>query len=190
MGRTSRRTTSRPKGAWETSRKSTFYRRLTLRRADGQVYLNRWGIGHDRIGGVYLHRMAAPDPGVDLHDHPWWFASLIVWGGYTELRADTREASMLARIADEHPTCTRGIPVHRRWLSARTMRFDECHTITTLNRPVSWSLILRGPRRRKWGFYLADGYMPEAQYDATVRAGRRDLWSDQAVAARRQATQS
>lgn len=70
---------SRPGGAWETTRKRGLYRRLTLRRADGEVYLNRWGIGHDRVGGVLLHRMDAPDPGVDLHDHPWWFVSIILW---------------------------------------------------------------------------------------------------------------
>jgi cellulose synthase/poly-beta-1,6-N-acetylglucosamine synthase-like glycosyltransferase len=95
---------SRPNGAWETTRKKGMYRRLTLRRADGRVYLNRWGIGHDRIGGVLLHRMDAPDPGIDLHDHPWWFASLIIKGGYTEARATIRQP-------DEQTWTTR-----RRWL--------------------------------------------------------------------------
>lgn len=172
----------RPAGAWETSRKTGLYRRLTLRRADGRVYLDRWGIGHDRIGGILLHRMEAPDPGVDLHDHPWWFASLILWGGYTEQRADTRHASFLAALADGFGYASgpgRGYEQARRPLSVRSMRLDECHTITALNRRTSWSLIVRGPRRRKWGFYMPDGWMPEAEYDATVRADRRDLWSDQ-----------
>lgn len=176
--RLSRRFQSRPGGAWATSRKRGIYRRLTLRRADGRVYLNRWGFGTDRTGGVLLHRMDAPDPGIDLHDHPWWFVSIILWGGYTELRADTRDAPMLARLADASGGL-RGMTEHRRWLSVKTMRLDECHTITDLTRRVSWSLVIKGPRRRKWGFYLPDGYMPEAQYDATVRADRRDLWSDQ-----------
>ena len=60
----------RPNGASETSHKKGLYRRLTLRRSDGRVYLNRWGIGDDRIGGVLLHRMDAPDPGTNLHDPP------------------------------------------------------------------------------------------------------------------------
>lgn len=78
-------------GTWERSIRKGLYRRLTLRRADGQVYLNRWGVGHDRVGRVLLHKMEAPDPGVDLHDHPWWFVSIVLWGGYTEQRADIRE---------------------------------------------------------------------------------------------------
>lgn len=160
------------------------YRRLTLRRADGRVYLNRWGFGHDRIGKVLLHRMDAPDPGIDLHDHPWSFLTIILWGGYTEERASIRDAERLATVADvlddladeQHP---RGEVQRVRWLSARLMRLDECHRITELRRKTSWSLVICGPVRRGWGFYTSDGYVPEPIYDQTIRAGRRDLWSDQ-----------
>lgn len=157
------------------SRTKGVYRRLTLRRADGQVYLNRWGFSHDRVGGILLHRMDAPDPGIDLHDHPWWFCSIILWGGYWEKRRTIRP----------HLANPGAFTLERRlrW-SVRTMRLDECHTITALNRRSSWSLVIRGPRVRTWGFYTPDGYMDEAVYDATIRAERRDLWSDQAVAGR------
>lgn len=171
---------SRPAGAWETSRKNGLYRRLTLRRADGRVYLNRWSIGHDRIGSIKLHRMDAPDPGVDLHNHPWFFVSMILWGGYTELRANVLDASRFARFAEMWPGAShRGIEVLRRPLSVKAMRLDECHTITALHRRVSWSLVITGPRRRRWGFFLPAGYMDERDYDATVRAERRDLWAEQ-----------
>ena len=174
---------SRLDGTWERSIRKGLWRRLTLRRADGQVYLNRWGVAHDRIGGVMLHRMEAPDPGVDLHDHPWWFVSIVLWGGYTEQRADSRIAPHLARMADQFPeTCTRGAITERRAGSARSMRLDECHTITALHRRTCWTLVIRGPRRRAWGFFLPTGYVSEPVYDTTVRAERRDLWSDQRAA--------
>ena len=84
----------------------------------------------------------------------------------------------LAQVAEQFPaTATRGVAVERRPGSIRNMRLDECHTITRLRRRTSWTLIVRGPRRRRWGFYLPTGYMPEAEYDATVRAERRDLRS-------------
>lgn len=179
---------NRPNGAWERSLRygpGRIFRRLTLRRADNQVYLNRWGLAHDRIGGVLLHKMEAPDPGVDLHDHPWWFVSIILWGGYTEQRAPIREAPLFAKLADAYPDgCTRGVVEQRHWLSAQVMRLDECHTITDLTRRTSWSIVFKGPRRRSWGFYMPDGYLSEREYDETVRAGRRDLWSEQNVAAR------
>lgn len=175
----------RADGTSETARKPGLWRRLTLRRADGQVYLDRWGVGHDRIGRVLVHKMSAPDPGVDLHDHPWTFVSIVLWGGYDEERADTRDAFRFAEIALRvGPQAKRGHTVNRRWLSARRLRLDECHRITRLHRRTCWTLVVAGPRRRGWGFYLPHEYLPEALYDATVRAGRRDLWSDQNVAAR------
>jgi hypothetical protein len=64
------------------------------------------------------------------------------------------------------------------------MRLDECHTIVQLAGKHSWSVVIKGPRRRQWGFYTPEGYMTESKYDGTLRAGRRDLWSDQRVSER------
>lgn len=150
--------------------------RMRLRRDDGRIYLDRWGIEHHRLGGIFLHRMDAPDPGRDLHDHPWWFVSLIVAGGYVEERADTRDAVRYASVAVEYPdafdTVRRGHRVVRRPWSLRVMHPDECHTITGLLGRRSWSLIVHGPKRRNWGFYLADGWMPWRRYHDERRGGR------------------
>lgn len=171
---------TRPHGSTESSARVGPFglvRRLRLRRADGDIYLDRWGIGHDRIGRVLIHRMQAPDPGIDLHDHPWWFASIILKGGYTELRADIRDAVVFAGLADLHPSSDRGVPVDRRPGSIRTMRLDECHTITRLrNERSSWSLVIGGPRRRRWGFYMASGFVSDRRYVEEVRSERRDLF--------------
>lgn len=155
--------------------------RLRLRRFDGAIYLDRWGIESDRIGGIFLHKMSAPDPGDHLHDHPWAFASLTLWGGYVEERADCREAPLFAAVACRYPaTCTPGVPERRRWLSWRVMRLDECHRITDLTRRPVWTLVLHGPRRRSWGFFTADGWVHYRTYDETHRAEHRDLWSEPA----------
>lgn len=154
------------------------WRRMRLRRSDGRIYLDRWGFQFDQIGRIFLHRMDAPDPGVDLHDHPWWFASIVLWGGYTELRADTRDAPLFAGMAEKWPTTRRGVEVERRVGSVRTMRLDECHTIVRLHRRRCWTLVIGGPRRRKWGFYMPHGFVGERTYDETVRVERRDLWNE------------
>lgn len=175
----------RADGTSETARKTGLWRRMRLRRADGQVYLDRWGLGHDRIGRVLVHRMQAPDPGVDLHDHPWWFVSIVLWGGYTEQRALIREAPELAQWAERWPTtCRRGVENERRVGSVQSMRLDECHSITELRRRTCWTLVIGGPRRRGWGFYLPTGFVDERTYDETVRAERRDLWNDEKVLVR------
>jgi hypothetical protein len=46
-------------------------------------YLQRWYLlPRNRRLNIYLHRFVASDDPVGLHDHPWWFASLILHGHY------------------------------------------------------------------------------------------------------------
>lgn len=153
--------------------------RMRLRRADGEVYLERWGIQHDRIGGVLLHRMSAPDPGLDLHDHPWTFVTIPLVGGYEEQRADTRLASMFATMADAAPGAShRGVIERVRPRRPRRMRLDECHRIVALSRRHVWTLVIHGPPRRRWGFYMPTTWMVHDHYGRTVRAERRDMWDE------------
>lgn len=150
---------------------------MRLRRADGQVYMDRWGIERSPWFGIYVHRFTAPDPGIDLHDHPWTFWSLVLKGGYTEERCDVRDAPRRA-FAAEVGQCERGRSVHRRRFSVRSLRLDECHRIVSLDGPVCWTLVVHGSWRRKWGFYLPAGFVESHVYGQTVRSKRRDLWEE------------
>lgn len=152
--------------------------RLTLRREDGRVFLDRWGIESRRIGGVFIHRMSAPDPGIDLHDHPWAFTSVILWGGYLEQRAPTKLACAWALAASLSTVMTRGVLHERRPLSVRRMPQTHCHRITGLTRKTSWSLLIHGPVRKKasgsaWGFYTPDGYVDHHDYESTPSGAAR-----------------
>lgn len=157
-------------------------RLLRLRRADGAIYLQRWGISTRRFG-VYLHRMDAADPGLDLHDHPWPFVSLVLRGGYTEERAKCDDAPFIALLAERWPeTCQRGATVDRPQRSLKKLGIGECHRVTSLTRVPTWTLVIRGrirrdraDQRRLWGFWLPSGWMDEHTYDETVRVQRRDL---------------
>lgn len=151
--------------------------RMRLRRADGQVYLDRWGIETERFG-IYLHRMEAADPGIDLHSHPWWFASWVLWGGYDEERTRCDLAVGVAKTAERGIYTRRGTLRRRRWLSVASTPLSYCHRITRLHRSPTWTLVVRGKRVRRWGFYLPTGFMDWEVYDRTVRAGRRDLWAE------------
>jgi hypothetical protein len=145
-------------------------RRYTLTTSDGEVYLDRLRIVQTPWFGVYLHRLDVPDPGVDLHDHPWTFASVILRGGYDEEVCDTDDAEDCARWAERWPgTCTRGFT--RSWTarSVHRLLLTECHRITRLHRSPTWTLIITGPRRRSWGFYQPEGFVDHRDYDYVVR---------------------
>ncbi len=132
--------------------------RFRLRRPDGEVYLERWGFelgSKGRFGGIFIHHMSGPDPGKDLHDHPWWFGSLVLRGGYTEKRANTH-------------TPRRWNPVQRNWLSWKALRQNECHTIYSVS-ASTWTLVIHGFRRSTWGFYTPTGWVEHHIYDDTRR---------------------
>lgn len=144
------------------------FRRFRLRREDGTLYLNRWGMEIPGVGGVLLHRMDAPDPDIALHDHPWSFVSIILAGGYTEERALTRDAARFALAAEKYEVgdhLQRGEIVERRRWSVRRLGLEECHRITHLAGKVSWSLVIHGPRRWPWGFWTAKGWVHYRQHE-------------------------
>ena len=105
----------------------------------GALYLWRLRILETPWFGILLHRIHQPDGDRVMHDHPFSFVSLLLWGSYTE-------------------QC--GVPLafaHRRWVSVKAA--EEPHRILELSRRPVWTLILRGPRRRAWGFHTPDGWV-------------------------------
>jgi hypothetical protein len=145
---------------------------MTLRRFDGVAFLDRLRIVQTPWFGVYLHRMDGPDPGRHLHDHPWPFVSIVLRGGYREWRFDTRVAAVAALVAREYPKAAPGYDSHRRQWSIARMRPDECHSIYSLDRSPTWTLMFVGRRFRNWGFYTPDGWMPHGRYDTDLTINR------------------
>lgn len=152
-------------------------RRLILTGPDGRVFLHRRGVDHKRVG-LYLHRIGAPDPGLDLHDHPWPFVSLVLRGGYDEEVEPIRTASARAASAEAVerwvPNLYAGARAQRgdrrRWSagSVHRMPLDHAHRIVSV-RPGTVTLVLRGRVTRKWGFYMPHGWVAENEYDYQTR---------------------
>lgn len=124
----------------------------------GDVFLRRRGIDLKWFG-IYWHRLDAPDPGLDLHDHPWSAVVLVGGGSYTERSAEARAPGI-----ERERTYRRG--------QFRRLSATEIHTITAVE-PGTWTLVIRGPRRAKtpvgpvdkrgaWGFYQPS---PEGPYE-------------------------
>ncbi len=85
-----------------------------------------------------LHWLNKPDPDPHMHDHPVTFLSLILRGGYTELRQDWED-------------WTPRVQVNRFW---NWIRASTLHTIFDVE-PGTMTLCLMGPKTQEWGFYVA-----------------------------------
>ena len=104
-------------------------------------YLDRLCLVQTPLFGVYLHRIHQGDADRDPHDHPWWFVSLVLSGGYVEdIYEDPRYVVVPSRDR------RRG-----RW-SVGFMRRGHAHQITKVW-GVLWTLVLVGPRGRSWRPY-------------------------------------
>jgi hypothetical protein len=119
--------------------------------ADGDPYLDRLRLAQTPWFGVYLHHIHRPDRETDPHDHPWWFASLVLTGGYIEQvwPDKTRKGCHFVRS-------------RRRW-SLKCLSRGAAHIITGTSGPL-WTLVVVGPDKDEWGFWQEGRYVPWRSY--------------------------
>lgn len=120
-------------------------------------YMLRWYvIPRNRLLNVYVHKFLRDDDDRALHDHPWWFVSVILHGGYIE-RSESADRNMVLR-------CRTAItdlrsPFWRRSIAYRRSTFRHCVALPHTpdgGRTPCWTLIITGRRRRMWGFWCRD----------------------------------
>lgn len=143
---------------------------------DNPIYLRRWYlIPRNPLLNVYLHQFLRDDDDRALHDHPWWFVSLILRGGYIEVsevpggRESTRcRTSVLSMRSPFWRRCIAFRPAtwrHSVALPWGKNAAGECDDYAP--RVPCWTLIVTGRRSRLWGFwckYRADEH-PTAEPD-------------------------
>lgn len=109
-------------------------------------YMLRWFlIPRNSFLNIYLHKFMRDDDDRALHDHPWWFFSLMIAGRYTEHVDDW---------------C-----FHRRAPSIAFRRAEHRHRVELpkdkSGRPIPcWTIVITGPKSRTWGFWCPKGFVP------------------------------
>jgi hypothetical protein len=151
-------------------------KRFDVRGEDDTVYLTLWTLASLFGYRLTVHKMHRPDADTCCHDHPWGFVSLVLWGGYVE------------EVEREHPGIREGnwrgdyMVRERRWNRPGTLLLRPatwCHRIASLPRGTCWTLLIRAPERREWGFWTRFGWM---HWRAFVNATGRAAWCDEAPA--------
>lgn len=105
---------------------------------EANPYMLRWFVfkGRDKWPRVYIHKFMRSDDDRALHDHPWWFVSIVLRGGYYEITESGRKWRGAGSIAFRRATAT-----HRVQLCG----CGYCkHPVT---------LFIAGPVKRMWGFW-------------------------------------
>lgn len=121
-------------------------------RGDGNSpYLTRWTLLSCRLGAIYIHKFHRSDS-PEHHDHPWNFASVILWRGYIEETVSVRHNSQQWNYKRVWP----GMTLRRQ----ATWR----HRVILVDDKPAWTLVFRGPERREWGFFTAKGWQRWKEY--------------------------
>lgn len=109
--------------------------------------LDRWYLcPRTPWGRVFLHRMLLPDDRPEVHNHPWPCFSIVLWGGYREMRWAKTYGSTLHMRA------------HSRF-NINRLPLTAYHRIISV-KPHTWTLFFHGRNAgRSWGFITARGYV-------------------------------
>lgn len=129
---------------------------------DGSLYLTRYILWNKGLR-LFLHRIHRKDFDRDVHDHPWpWALSLILRGGYEELRVEpgepTKEWEPYQVIPGRQNRWTFQVVRRLNWIGPNTY-----HRILAVQ-PNTWTLFIAGPRSREWGFLTDRGHVDWRAY--------------------------
>lgn len=107
-------------------------------------YMERyWLIPYNRIGiAVRIHHILRSDHDRAFHDHPWRYLTIILRGGYTEVRPRYDRSGIYLG-----PT--------RRWYGPGSVIIRSArswHRLELLSGETTWTLFITGPKRQGWGF--------------------------------------
>ena len=128
--------------ASEDSRLWGFMNRRVIAEGDN-VYLDRLSLITTPWFSIKLHRIYRPDQQRDLHDHPWNFLSIVLRGEYVE------DVPCLHKVYAQK--AYREVR-HIRWFNWK--KAEDLHAISWVSRSPVWTLVVTGPRRRVWGFFV------------------------------------
>lgn len=131
-------------------------RRMRIRDNRGVQYLFRIRLIETPRFGLYLHHITGMDPQPIPHDHPWNFTSIVLSGGYAEEVYHPRGA-LLTGVRCERKTQYWG-----RWSNHKMYAYGWAHRIIGY-KPNTWTLIIRGPREKEWGFWHVGAEDPTYQ---------------------------
>ncbi len=110
-------------------------------------YMLRWFlIPRNPFFNIYLHKFVRDDDDRALHDHPWWFISVMLKGGYVE----TTETGMVARRV--------GSIAYRCAEYRHRVQLFRNEFGLNIRKPC-WTLVITGRKVREWGFWCPKGFV-------------------------------
>ncbi len=121
-------------------------------------YMLRWYlIPRNPWLNLYLHEFLRDDDDRALHDHPWWFVSIMLKGMYNEIRENGHRGQVRGAPSIAYRRAT---DRHRVVLETRDGKVVPC-----------WTIVITGPKVRDWGFWCPKGFVVWHEFCARDNEG-------------------
>lgn len=137
--------------------------------------MRRW-IVVSPLGSVRLHHFLRGDNDRQPHDHPWWFVTLVLRGGYTDLT----QCHVCLGSGSDFGYWSGGY-VEGEWINLKCATCNGRGELEDVLRPGSvrfrpvlhrhrvqtsgsWSVVVTGRNARQWGFWEGRLFTPAAEF--------------------------
>lgn len=131
-------------------------------------YMHRWHLMRWNGWQIALHKIWRSDDDRAVHDHVGDNLSILLWRTYKELMRKYLPAGSIYRVSawkqDGDGRMYRDEIVQREWFGIYFRKAEAPHRLI-LDKPV-WTLWLRWPSRRQWGFHCPKGWRHWKEYVA------------------------
>jgi hypothetical protein len=138
-----------------------------IKRDDGAHYLKRWTILNLYFIKFRVHHILLSDYDC-VHDHPWWFITWIIKGGYFEKQPISQIKDMHKYGAFWHKT---GFITS--WHPSGSVLFRDAkfqHSIELYHGKTAWTFVIMGRTKRLWGFWHKTlGFIPWFNYHSSQK---------------------
>jgi hypothetical protein len=120
----------------------------------GSPYLSRWILCKNFLGReqrLVIHCFHRSDADREMHDHPWSYWSLILWGGYWE-----------------------ETPAGRKWYGLGSWLRRPAtwrHRVELEGGRKCWTLFWTSANERRWGFWCPSDWIPWKVFVARKESG-------------------
>ena len=111
---------------------------------------------------IRIHEWHSDDDHRAYHDHPYWFWTLVLRGGYTDVCPISQVYTGSKELSTDYP-------VHDD-LTIGSIRFRKAeyrHSVQFV-KPNTITLLITGPAKRRWGFWVDGKLIKRDKYFATM----------------------
>lgn len=129
-----------------------------IKSREGKVHFQRYRVIESPWFNIYIHYIARSDQDKDPHNHPWFFMSMILWGGYIEKR--------YVSLSWKKDRQTISPELYRKRRTIFTIGLNEIYEFHKIKlvKPT-WTLVVTGKRIvDNWGYLTKEGFVNHVEY--------------------------